>query len=100
MKRQMNWPTAFALVFGALPALVFAVAVLCAYPGVVLPLCTGAALFVVGDRAGRRRAAVATRAAVEYRRNAAVVAAVVAAPLPTRDLCTAPTVPLRRQVRR
>lgn len=96
MNRQMNWPTAFALVLGGLPALVFAVAVLCAYPGVVLPLCTGAALFVVGDRAGRRRAAIATRAAAEYRRNAALVAA----PLPARDPCTAPTVPLRRQKRR
>jgi hypothetical protein len=91
----LNWPTAFALVFDGLPALVFAVAVLCAYPVPVLCFSTGAALFAIGDRAGRRRAAVATRA-VECRPNAAVVAAL----LPTRKVCTAPTVPMRRTARR
>jgi hypothetical protein len=88
---RLNWPTAFALVFGGLPALVFAAAVLCTYPVPVLCFSTGAALFVLGDRAGRRRAAVSARAAVEYRRATALVAA----PLP--DM---PTDSLRAAVRR
>jgi hypothetical protein len=98
MKRQMNWPTAFALVFGGLPALVLAVFVLCAYPIPALCFSTGVALFVLGDRAGRRKAAVAARAAAEYRHNAALVAQPLS-PMPTarrhRTLHDAPTLPAR-----
>ena len=83
---RLNWPTAFALVFGALPALALLLAVLCVYPAPALSFAFGAACFVAGDRIGRRRAAIAERAAVEYRSNAALIAA----PLPEL-----PTVPAR-----
>lgn len=95
MRRQLNWPTAFALVFGGLPALMLAVFVLCAYPIPALCFSTGAALFVLGDRAGRRKAAVATRAAVEYRHNAALVAQPLPPRAPRRTLHDAPTQPAR-----
>lgn len=85
--RAITWPVAFVLVFGALPAFIFGVAVLCTFPGQALPFAGGIALFVLAERISRRRTAVAERAALEYPRNAAIVAA----PLP--DM---PTIPLRR----
>jgi hypothetical protein len=87
---RINCPTAFALVFGALPAFVFTVAVLAVYPVVGWPLLAigTTAFWAVRKRAHRN--ALAARAAVEYPRNAALVFA----PLPD-----APTVPRLRAVR-
>lgn len=84
---RLNWPTAFVLVFGALPAFAFTVAVVCMFPGQALPFAGGIALFVLGERISRRRAAVAERAALAYPNNAAIVAA---------RLPDLPTIPLRR----
>ena len=85
--RRIDWPTAFAIVFGAVPLAVFLVAVLVAFPVQTLSFSGGAAIFWTCERIGRRRAAVAERAALAYPRNAAIVAQ----PLP--DL---PTIPMRR----
>ena len=35
---NLNWPTAFVVVFGGVPLVLFGTAVLVAYPGIVLPL--------------------------------------------------------------
>lgn len=84
--RQITWPVAFVLVFGVLPAFAFTVAVAVTYPAQALPFFGGVAVFIAAERIGRRRAAVAARAALAYRHNAAIVVA----PLP--DM---PTVPIR-----
>lgn len=85
--RAITWPVAFVLVFGALPAFAFTVAVVCTFPGQALPFASGVALFALGERISRRRAAVAERAALAYPHNAAIVA---------RPLPDMPTIPLRR----
>lgn len=85
--RAITWPVAFTLVFGALPAFAFTVAVVCTFPGQALPFCGGVALFVLGERISHRRAAVAERAALAY----PLKAAIVAAPLPEPR-----TIPIRR----
>src|SRR5262245_45233709 len=87
MNRRLTWPDAFALVFGGVPLVVIVLAAIAAYPGAMLPLFFGAGLFTAGTRIARRRTALAQRAALDYPRNAAIVAA----PLPPM-----PTVPIRR----
>lgn len=84
---ELSWPQAFALVFGGLPLVVFATAVLVSYPAVVLPvLGIGSAAWVLVRREARLTA-LAERCAADY----PYAAALVAQPLP--DL---PTVPMRR----
>ena len=83
---NITWPTAFALVFGGMPLVVFGTAVLVGYPLVVLPLL---AIFLGAVLLGRRQArhdALAERAAAGYPFAAALVAQ------PLLDL---PTVPRR-----
>lgn len=72
---RLNWPTAIALVFAALPAFVFAVVVCAVYRAVGVPLLLGLATAVWAARRQSHRAALATRAAVDCRRNAAIGAA-------------------------
>ena len=88
--KQLSWPTAFALVFGALPAFVFAVAVIATTPLVGWPLLASGAFAYGAYRRHVQMAALAARAELLYPANAALVAA----PLP--DM---PTVPLRRPLR-
>lgn len=83
-----SWPTAFVLVFGGMPLVVFATAVLVTYPAVILPLLAMALGAVWFGRKQSRRDALAERAAAEY----PFAAALVAAPLP--DM---PTIPMGRQ---
>lgn len=87
---NLNWPTAFVLVFGGMPLVVFAAAVLVAYPGIFLPSFTTMLIAAWFGRRQSRRDALAARCAAGY----PLAAAFVAAPLP--DL---PTVPLRRALR-
>ena len=84
--KSLTWPQAFALVFGALPASVFTVAVLGVYPLVGWPVLAGVVTAYGLHRRARRRAALALRADATHAANLALVAA----PLP--DL---PTVPIR-----
>ncbi len=89
--RAIDWPVAFALVFGAMPTLVIVLAALCTYPAVLLPV-LGIGCAAWAYRATEfRRAAFSERAAAEY----PLAAALVAQPLP--DL---PTLPLRRKALR
>lgn len=83
---RMTWPMAFALVFGAVPFAVFMVAVCAVYPFVGVPIVAGAVVAHGAYVRYRRDAALIDRAAVDYPRAAALVAA----PLP--DM---PTVPNR-----
>jgi hypothetical protein len=89
--RQLNWPTAFTLVFGDLPLVVYGVAGLRVYPAVMLPVPAIGTSAVCHARRQTRRTALAARAAADYQHAAALVSA----PLP--DM---PTVPLRWAVRR
>lgn len=84
--RQLTWPQAFALVFGALPAFVFTVAVLGVYPLVGWPILAGAVTAYGLHRRVRRREALALRAEATHAANLTLVAA----PLPEM-----PTVPIR-----
>ena len=85
--RQLTWPQAFALVFGALPAFAFTVAVLGVYPLVGWPLLASGAFAIGAYRRHVHFAALAARALADYPANLALVAA----PLPEL-----PTVPMRR----
>lgn len=76
--RSISWPAAFAFVFGGVPLAVLAVFAVCAYPLVGLPLAVLGVAATCYERRQTRRAALADRAAAQYARNAAVVAA----PLP------------------
>lgn len=87
MNHRITWPVAFTVVFGVVPLAAFLVAVVCVYPAQALPFFGGVAVFVAAERIGRRRVALAQRAAIEYPRNAAIVAAVLPEPR---------TVPIRR----
>lgn len=78
----ISWPTAFAVVFGGVPLAILAVFVVCAYPLVGLPLAVIGAAATCYERRETRRAALADRAAAEYARNAAAVAA----PLPIANV--------------
>jgi hypothetical protein len=83
---NLSWPMATTIIFAGMPAFVFSVAVVCAYPGIVLPM-LGIACAAWGYRTKQaRHAALAERAVAGY----PFAAALVAAPLP--DL---PTVPRR-----
>jgi hypothetical protein len=85
--KSLTWPQAFVLVFGALPAFMFAVAVIGVYPMTGVPLVLGS-LSVYGlHRRARRRDALALRADADYAANLALVAAPI-------DL---PTEPMRRR---
>lgn len=88
---RLTWPMAFALVFGGLPLIVFGVAVLCAYPAIMLPVFVVAMATFCYCRRQVVHAALAARCSAEYQHAAALVAA----PLP--DL---PTVPMRGRVLR
>lgn len=83
--RRVDWPTAFALVFGGLPAFTLILAAACTYPAIVLPLLACGTLLYNTHRRHRRHDAIAARADAQH----ATLAALLAAPLP--DL---PTVPL------
>lgn len=85
--KSLTWPQAFVLVFGALPAFMFTVAVISVYPMTGVPLVLGGLAAYGLHRRGRTRAALALRAAANYPANLALVAA----PLPEL-----PTVPMRR----
>ena len=86
---RLDWPEAFAIVFGVVPLVIFGIAVLCAFPAVVLPVLATTMGAVCLARRQARRDALAARCAAEY----PFAATLVAAPLP--DL---PTVPMRRQL--
>jgi membrane protein implicated in regulation of membrane protease activity len=88
--RNISWPTAFALVFGIVPLVVFGIAVLCTYPAGATGFLAVAAAVVLYERRQTRRTALARRCSADYQRAAALVAA----PLP--DM---PTVPMRKVVR-
>ena len=85
--KQLTWPQAFVLVFGALPAFMFTVAVLGVYPATGVPLVLGALAAYGLHRRARTRAALALRASANYPANLALVSA----PLPEP-----PTMPMRR----
>ena len=87
---NLTWPAAFVLVFGGVPLVVSGVAVLCVYPAIVLPVLVTVLGAVWLGRNQARRDGLAARADQQH----AVLAALVAAPLP--DL---PTVPIRRAFR-
>lgn len=85
---DITWPQAFVIVFGGLPLVVFATAVVFTYPVLGLPLLATALGAVWFARRQSRRDALLERANQQH----PALAAFVAAPLP--DM---PTVPMRRR---
>ncbi|VEG57135.1 Uncharacterised protein [Mycolicibacterium aurum] len=71
---RINWPTAFVIVFGAVPFAVFIIAVLAVYPLVGWPLVAGAVVAHGAYLRHRRDTALAERAAIDFPRNAEIVA--------------------------
>jgi hypothetical protein len=87
---RLRWPEACVLICAGLPAFVFSMAVLCAFPAVILPVLgiAGAAWLLLRRQA--RHDAIAARCAAEHPFAAALVA---------QRLPDMPTVPMRSAYR-
>lgn len=87
---ELSWPQAATIILAGMPLVVFATAVLVAYPAVALSFAVTMVVVLWLRRTKSRRDALAARADLHH----PALARLVAEPLP--DM---PTVPIRRSVR-